>query len=223
MTTREMERLYYTETNGKRIRSNKAVRNKKKLSGDTFISKKELKKKAEVNTVNLNKPMTYAELKKLDDGMLAIYINHLRETFGVSNIQLAEMLGAPSNGVVGAYCRSHGVPQVGSGPVKTQTAEQRKAWDKFCDGEYESPEKIEKENSISEPEIIKPEPDAVITVKNTTDIISNQISEIPVGITFSDITCDLTKEDLKVIMDMLNCSMQSGKRYHLTINICEQE
>lgn len=59
------------------------------------LSRKELNAmNGKVESYRLNDPMTYAEFKKMPDDLKIAYVKAIRQKFGVSDSQIAKMLGA---------------------------------------------------------------------------------------------------------------------------------
>ena len=68
-----------------------------KLPSD-FMSRKEIKAmNGECKTYNIKKPMIYREFKALPKDLQIAYVKWLRDEFGVSDAEIARMLGTPKN------------------------------------------------------------------------------------------------------------------------------
>lgn len=117
----DLQTVYKEETSGRRYHV-------------PIVSKKESIPSApeatDVVTLDLNKPLTKGEFKKLSDSLKALYIKHLREKYGVTLTQIANMLEyTPSHFSAGIISKLNLNKLFKTRAMQTRT--QKKEWNKF--------------------------------------------------------------------------------------------
>lgn len=97
----EIERAFYNDSYGKKNVA-RSARNKRTHTGkggrvrlpSDYLTKKELEKmNGECKAYRLNGPMAWQEFKSMPDDIKATYIKMIREKFGASTTNIADMLG----------------------------------------------------------------------------------------------------------------------------------
>lgn len=79
-----------------------------KLSTDGMSRAEIEKKHGQIEKVNLDRKITYADFRKLSKSLQTLYLEHLRDKYGARRIDIAEMMGC-SEGALRMYCKSAGV------------------------------------------------------------------------------------------------------------------
>lgn len=138
----------------------RSAKNRVRHTGCTLphenMSKKELKAmNGEVESMNLKRPMAYADFKRLPASMRTAYLQHLRNEYDMRSTQLGKMFGITGcsaadvlkrNGVDGCHSRSG------------WSRKQEERWDAFLaqgsDASAEEPKPVEAEK----PEATEPAP-----------------------------------------------------------------
>ena len=100
------------------------------LPSEYLTAAQKRKLNGEVITVNLNRPMKWAEFKQLNKELQTMYAQNLVRKFGVTAVAMAEMLGVSKCTV---YTYAKGV----WGLRSRMTAAETEAFLKFCSGEAE--------------------------------------------------------------------------------------
>lgn len=189
------------------------------LKNDDFINKTELKKKVEVRTMLLDRPMTYAEFKKLDENFKVLYIKNLRETYHIGNVQLAEMMGT-DNRTLGNYLANHGI-KVGKTGRNPMTKAEQRAWKKF----YQEGQILTKETSevleMPKTEIVvakpMPEPEEIIMKDSASATISvGATNNLPY---IDSISSKVGAANIVTFIKTIAVLMEPNKTYTLSITI----
>lgn len=202
INNKDMHNSYRDETKGKRSRKTKPRSQRKSLSIDDLINKKELKKKVEVRTMLLNKPMTYSEFKHTDESLQQAYLDDLHERYHVGTKEIAEMLGTSSK-VLSGYCYNHDLNCYGVRGKHHLSKEDRQKWVAFMLQSEPIPE-------------VKPDPTNICLP--ASELKANTINitkaENPVEIRFMNLVVDSTNVDY--VFDIIKKMMVEGKNYNIT-------
>ena len=101
-----------------------------RLQHDHLTNSQINKLNGEVHTVNINKPITYEEYKRMPDTLAQTYYASLVERFNVGSKKIASMMGIKV-GTLTNYNQNHKIRAVTKG---MRTPEQERAWLEFLDG-----------------------------------------------------------------------------------------
>lgn len=111
------------------------------------LTRKELNKmNGEINTINLNKPMKWAEFKALDNDIQQRYIKRLRDLYNASVDALAGMFGLYPNTVHKMFR----IMGLADGKRHRMTWQQKCAFEAFCNDT--APDPVPEEKPIDIPE-----------------------------------------------------------------------
>ena len=128
------------------------------------LSRKELNAmNGKVESYRMNDPMTYAEFKKMPDDLKISYVKLIRQKFGVSDSQIAKMLGVPQSSFSNEV-RSLGIG-TGRNSRNGKTGDKEGFWT-WVHGLY-SPGTVEpvvapEETKEPEPVVFNPEPEPAV-------------------------------------------------------------
>ena len=120
-----------------------------------FMSRKEKKAmNGECKTYQINRPMTYREFKAMPNDLQITYVKQLRETFGATDVKIAEMLGTAKS----TLCSRFEKLGLGRGTNCKRLSFNEVAWEEWLEGRAVTP-------TVEEPETL----DAVCEEKETIE------------------------------------------------------
>lgn len=128
------------------------------LPGDYLTPAQKAKLSTTLVAVNLRKPMTYEQFKRLPTDVKREYLEYLRDEYGATRKWVAIDMFRMSNNGFRLYIAEHEPTLVGLFPPMGRYAEAtRERWLRFVNGETEPAE----EEPAPEPETEEPEPEEV--------------------------------------------------------------
>lgn len=118
------------------------AKSKKVTLPHEFLTKKELEAmNGEVRTIQLGKPMTWEELRTLDNDLQERYLQMLIDGYYASTKEIANMLKTTRGTLTSHISRNKlNVRFKRGAQAQQRTAEQREAWRIFCNGGVEKAE-----------------------------------------------------------------------------------
>lgn len=164
------------------------------LPSDYLSAAQKKKLNGEVRTVNMNRPMKWAEFKALDPDTQTLYVSGLAHKYGISIGALAEMLGV-SRGTAYNYSKKSW------GLQKGMTQAEREVFREFCE---EKQEQENGENSTSEATTGKAEPPnyypaavehMMLTLRGTVYFCTEYLRALPLGDGEYTVKIEIAKEN----------------------------
>lgn len=149
-----MNDFEYDSMQKKKIARQEKYHNRRKkgcvLPSDYLTDAQKRKLNGEVFTVDMNKPITYAEYKRLPKSLQEDYYNNLVETYGIGNPSIARMMG-----IAEATLRQH-TDRMGldlKRIVGKPSYAKMVRFEEFCNQAEEQEEQAEMPKVMDEPQI----------------------------------------------------------------------